>query len=518
MFAPLYISESERLPSYQEAILNNYIRVPARTGSVSQQGAPVFIRANAPPSYRSCQLENSGTANGGEGNLAGQHTNIGEGRSLGREQEAENLNSQPNQALDDQAANANQGIETQSTVPGAVVDNESTVDSQINGNMNTGNDHRRTGSDCVTGVIEAQASTASSREDRSVRPYSSTSISRRYAENYPQCLFQDEPPPPYSGHPRSSLRRSPVGHNLQPVGRDQQNLQPVREGQQNLRRSIHAVPSGRNQSEIRQNPNFKRSMHDRPENAAGPLMFNSNYRPHDHSNRSYHNINAFCVDNDTGSQSVAGSNYQPTHSSSVPRHAPVSAYEVPGVSDNSRNLQIFPTDSSVPNIGSSSSLQRYVPSVSATGNRFRHMNNNATSNGHDHQNTLYIVRNIQASSSVSPYLLQPQQVGLSTHSYHAQTQPLCTSTPINQSPATDRKFVPANHPSPLLIPRPQHIQQGHSGQEELIFHRLRAELEGRYTYSASQNQPSLPQYLLHSKQLNPSHNPGPAPIARYALK
>ncbi|XP_059159595.1 uncharacterized protein LOC131943464 [Physella acuta] len=68
----------------------------------------------------------------------------------------------------------------------------------------------------------------------------------------------------------------------------------------------------------------------------------------------------------------------------------------------------------------------------------------------DHIETLYVIR----SSQLRAPHFKPNVPAVSGG--HVEAQPAGTSTPINQSPAVLRRFVPENQPSPLPIPRRHH--------------------------------------------------------------
>lgn len=317
---------------------------------------------------------------------------------------------------------------------------------------------------------------------------------------------------------------------------------------------MHSVPSSntnQRQNELQQNLSFRRSMYDRTANT-NPVSFSSNTGPHASSHVSDETTSvadAYTNQNDTGyntrinseahypmsstshlssdacnayytsSNGSHGSTLSTSSGNYISSHTTGPAHGMPRSSHSPYTIQA--SDSA--EASSVSPPSSYVSTVGASNRSISDSNRNY---GPVNQKTLYVVKNSYATPSTPPLFFKFSSLNSSPHPPYMDTcssshplymdaHPLCTSTPISQSPATDRKFVPVNHPSPLPIGHNRRIQ------EQLILHSLRSELEGHDNHKVGQGQTTVPVYLpqvgqpyssclTHSRQ-------GSAPIARYCF-
>lgn len=304
--------------------------------------------------------------------------------------------------------------------------------------------------------------------------------SRRYAENYPQCFFEDEPPPPYTFQP--------ADYN---PNRSAQQQQPRASGHNPSRTRSMPVPSSRagsnqNENNFQQSRHFRRSMCDRLASTANARSQSAIPRPDVHMRQSIassNNNQIYSVQSDTGYNTR--SNGQISRLSSNANNIINSTYPSTGLPRDSR-----PRDEQIADHTLANQIQpqlsrlnvlRNAPPAAPGGNVQQYSSSEIAENTHrdlrDHsrtrapmtQDSIYIIRSYQDTQSAMPYssFNKPQ--------HHSQTQPLGTSTPVNQSPVGARRFGPADHPSPLPIPR------NHA------FHQASQELPTLHSYDSEVN-------------------------------
>ncbi|KAH9493031.1 hypothetical protein Btru_022571 [Bulinus truncatus] len=417
------LRDSARLPTYQEAILNHYISVPARAGNLNPERTN-FIRANAPPSYRTSEQQ---------------------GQSIA-------VNSIENRTVP----------ATSQNVP-ATSQNVPSLNDTENQNMPESTTYNQSVERSVTNNVPADTTLSSTN---------------RYAENYPQCFFKEEPPPPYTSGPSNyNLYRSPARHS-----------HPQRGGFN--RRNIYRRPRSRSRSPAIQDFVQNPSAHSTAVSAPPPPN-NLPQNSVDYSNATNQRLN------------------EPNATPNV--------FNVSGFNDRicTSNIPNTNHDSGVFTSRESSAAGLVTNTVSRKGEVVSQQCQNSTRslretvchqmadhNNHSRQTEpLYVVRNSKASSGNYNFYPAQSSLLLPTNQYSMQSQPIGTSTPINQSPAVTRRFVPDNHVSPLPIPRHFHPQSGcDTHQEQYIF----------YTGSTLGNGFTLQKTLPHQVHIRDTS----APLAR----
>ncbi|XP_055872538.1 uncharacterized protein LOC106056009 isoform X1 [Biomphalaria glabrata] len=388
------LRDSTRLPSYQEAILNHYITVPARAGNLNPDRSN-FNRASAPPSYRTSQHHN-------------QPINASENRSADSTAQSENRNT----PVDPPAENPN--------------------------NTNSTN--------AQTDTVQAN----------------------RYAENYPQCFFEEEPPPPYTPGPsNTNMYRSPSRQS-----------HPQRGGF--TRRNLLGA-GARSRLPPRRDTNQRTN--------AGVNVQERNTQANHEATQTLHN-----VPYDTMATLAVPNRRQSIHTNSS---------SVNSVSANPVTSQGSKTDIVNCSVPSSLAAERTSNTVD-NGNSNRHeqcsrsiVENNSGQSQHE---PLYVMRSTKPSSEGYNFYPAHSSLTLPSHPYAAESHPIGTSTPIHQSPAVARRFVPDDRPSPLPIPRQFHPTGYNSQPEQYIFYMGSSSTNG-VLQPASQNCPYPAQIRNHSAPL-----------------
>ncbi|GFO06836.1 hypothetical protein PoB_003334100 [Plakobranchus ocellatus] len=271
--------DASRLPSYQEAILHNYL-IGGRTSRHSRttvtvadvhEGTPSFVRANAPPSYRSSQLQHSRYHPGNSRVSQSETTNQTpcspqSPLPANRETALNNHINQSESPIQEQAAQM-----LENTLPAEEVTVQVGADGASSQSGNRTCSHSQ--SEIRTSMPRPSTTSSTSLQSSSLSPSTSTSTttpatsahvlsSRRYVEQYPSCFFEEDPPPPYTPGPpayRSRARRSfTAGTTTSPApylttntnsnncrGSQQQHQQSHFQRGELYRRTLHALPSER---------------------------------------------------------------------------------------------------------------------------------------------------------------------------------------------------------------------------------------------------------------------------------
>ncbi|BFZ25689.1 hypothetical protein BsWGS_28727 [Bradybaena similaris] len=427
--------DSQRLPSYHEAISNSCMTVPVRTRHSSQQD---------PPAAR-----NSSTSLDGNRHF----------QSLGINLRLDSSNL------------------SESQIRTARVDTEANSEEQST--QRNQNDEASGPTSVATTEQATPANQLRSSSDQ--RNAQASRNSRRYAENYPQCFFEDEPPPPYTFQPA----------NYNP-NRSAQQQQPRISGHNPSRTRSMPVPSSRsgsNQDEnnFQQSRHFRRSMCDRLASAANPRSQSAIHRPDVHMRQSVassNNNQIYSVQSDTryntrsngqisrllsNANNVTNGTYPSTElpRDSRPREEQTADHTLanhiqPPLSRLS-GLRNAPPDSALPG----NNIQQYSASEIVE-NMHRDLRDHNRTRAPMTQDSIYIIRSYQDTQSAMPYS------SFSKPQHHSQSQPLGTSTPVNQSPVGARRFGPADHPSPLPIPRNHAFHQ--PSQEPPTLHSYGSEI------------------------------------------